>query len=247
MTSLVDAAVETGCCCRHTGNELHAPRRVCSTDPPQRWSEYEHLVPLHAQHAALPEGHVDRERLRAELIAGYLPVARNIARRYGNRGESLDDVQQVAAVGLVLAVDRFQPGLGFDFLSFAVPTITGEVLRHFRDRTHAIRIPRRLRTLQAMIYAAAAELEQRNGRSARPSEIAERLGVDLEVVIEALAAQGAGRPGSLDEPAREVRLGTVHARDVPDLCPDGGGDRGSHRYSEAGPRRTAYAGHAGQE
>jgi RNA polymerase sigma-B factor len=71
---------------------------------------------------------------------------------------------------LVLAVGRFEPGLGSDFLSFAVPTITGEVLRHFRDRTHAIRVPRSLRSLQARIYRAGAELEQRNGRSARPSE-----------------------------------------------------------------------------
>ena len=202
-TSFLDDAVQTGCCCRHnpdTGDALHAPMQVCSTNPAERRSEYEHLVPLHAKHAALPEGDADRERLRAELIAGYLPVARNIARRYGNRGENLDDVEQVASVGLVLAVDRFQPGLGFDFLSFAVPTITGEVLRHFRDRTNAIRVPRRLRALQTMIYTAAAELEQCNRRSARPSEIAERLGVDLEVVIEGLAAQGAGRPQSLDEP-----------------------------------------------
>jgi RNA polymerase sigma-B factor len=80
-----------------------------------------------------------------------------------------------------------------------VPTITGEVLRHFRDRTSAIRVPRRLRALQVRIYGAGAELEQRNGRSARPSEIAERLGVDLEAVIEAVATQGVGRPGSLDE------------------------------------------------
>jgi DNA-directed RNA polymerase sigma subunit (sigma70/sigma32) len=131
-------------------------------------------------------------------------VARNIARRFRNRGENPDDIEQVASVGLVLAVDRFHPGLGFDFLSFAVPTITGEVQRHLRDRTNAIRVPRRLRALQAQIYQAGAELEQRNRRSARPSEIAERLGVELEVVIEGLAAQGVGRPGSLDEPDRDA-------------------------------------------
>ena len=100
----------------------------------------------------------------------------------------------------MLAVDRFEPGREFDFLSFAVSTISGEVLRHFRDRTNAIRVPRRLRALQVMIYQVGAELEQSNGRSARPSEIAKRLGVDLEFVIEALAAQGTGRPRSLDEP-----------------------------------------------
>ena len=78
------------------------------------------------------------------------------------------------------------------------------ILRHFRDRTNAIRVPRRLRALQAKIYAVGGELEQSNGRSARPSEIAERLGVELEVVIEGLAAQGIGRPSSLDEPDRDA-------------------------------------------
>jgi RNA polymerase sigma-B factor len=181
-----------------------------STGPSDRRTGYEHLAPLHAKHAALPEGHVDREQLRAELIAGYLPVARNIAHKFGYRGECPDDLEQVASVGLVLAVDRFEPGRGVDFLYFAVPTITGEVLRHFRDRTNTIRVPRRLRALQAMIDYTAAELEQRNGRSARPSEIAERLGVDVEFVIEGLAARGAGRPRSLDEP---------------DLSGDGSSDR----------------------
>ena len=90
---------------------------------------YEHLAPLFAQYAALPQGDPRRERLRTELIAGYLPVARNIARRYSRRGEPSQDVEQVASVGLVLAVDRFDPGRGIDFLSFAIPTINGEVLR----------------------------------------------------------------------------------------------------------------------
>jgi RNA polymerase sigma-B factor len=146
------------------GRPLPDPGQVGPTGPADRRTEYEHLAPLHARYAALPDGHPDRARLRAELIAAYLPVARNIARKYGNRGENLDDVEQVASVGLVLAVDRFEFGRGFDFLSFAVPTITGEVLRHFRDRTSAIRVPRRLRALQVRIYEAGAELEQRNGR-----------------------------------------------------------------------------------
>jgi RNA polymerase sigma-B factor len=106
-------------------------------------------------------------------------------------------------MGLVLAVDRFEPGRGFDFLSFAVLTITGEVLRHFRIGPTRSGVPRRLRALKAMIYHAAAELGQHNGRAARPSEIAQRLGVDLEVVLEGLAAHGAGYTRSLDEPARD--------------------------------------------
>jgi RNA polymerase sigma-B factor len=167
---------------------------------PVRRTGYEHLAPLFAEHAALPEGHPRRERLRAELIAGYLPVARHIAHRYGYRGEHPQDLEQVASVGLILAVDRFDPGRDIDFLFFAVPTITGEVLRYFRDRATTIRLPRRLRTLQGQIYDAAADLAQRLGRAARPSEIARHLNVDVETVLEALAAQGAGHTASLDEP-----------------------------------------------
>jgi RNA polymerase sigma-B factor len=162
---------------------------------------YEHLAPLFAERTALPEGHPRRERLREELIAGYLPVARHIARRYRHRGEPPQDLEQVASMGLILAVDRFDPGRGIDFLSFAVPTITGEVLRHFRDRVHTIRVPRRLREVQSRICDAAGELAQRHGRAARPSEIARHLRVDVEIVLEGLAAHGAAHTWSLDEPA----------------------------------------------
>jgi RNA polymerase sigma-B factor len=162
---------------------------------------YEHLAPLFAEYAALPHDDPRREPLRTELIAGYLPVARNIARRYSRRGEPPQDVEQVASVGLVLAVDRFDPGRGIDFLSFAIPTINGEVLRHFRDRVHTIRPPRRLRELQSRIYDAAAELSQWHGRAPRPSEIARHLELDVEIILEALAAQEAAHTASLDAPA----------------------------------------------
>jgi RNA polymerase sigma-B factor len=165
--------------------------------------DYGQLALLFAERAGLPDGHPRRERLRQELIAGYLPVARHIARKYSFRGEQLADLEQVASVGLVLAVDRFDPGRDVDFLSFAVPTVTGEVLRHFRDRASTIRVPRRLRQLQARIYDAAGELAQRHGRAARPSEIARHLGLEREVVLEGLAAQGARHTASLDEPARD--------------------------------------------
>jgi len=177
--------------------ETASPRQ-----PAQR-HEYDHLALLFAERAGLPDGDPQRERLRAELIAGYLPVARHIAHKHTLRGELHDDLEQVASVGLVLAVDRFDPGRGVDFLSFAVPTITGEVLRYFRDRATTIRLPRRLRQLQSQIHDAATELAQRDGRAARPSEIARHLGVDVEVVLEGLAAQGAGHTSSLDEPARD--------------------------------------------
>jgi RNA polymerase sigma-B factor len=164
---------------------------------------YAHLAPLFIERAGLPDGHPRRERLRRELIAGYLPVARHIARKYHARGHHLDDLEQVAAVGLVLAVDRFDVGREVDFLSFAVPTINGEVLRYFRDRTTMIRLPRRLRQLQGQIHDAVAELSQRHGRAPRPSEIARHLGVEVEVVVDGLAARGTGYVASLDEPASD--------------------------------------------
>ncbi len=162
--------------------------------------DYEHFAPLFLACRALPAAHPLRSRLRKDLIAGYHPVALHIARKYTYRGENLDDLEQVATLGLILAVDRFEPDRGINFLSFAVPTITGEVLRYFRDRSAPIRVPRRLRALKGMIYDATAELSQRLGRAPRPSEIAEELDVDVEFVLEALAAESASHALSLDEP-----------------------------------------------
>jgi RNA polymerase sigma-B factor len=161
---------------------------------------YEHLAPLFVERAALPGDDPRRLDLRNALVCGYTPVARHIAHRHGHRGENPDDLEQVATVGLILGVDRFQPGRGVEFLSFAMPTITGEVLRYFRDRASTIRVPRRLRALQTSIDAAAAELAQRHGRAARPSEIARHLGVHRDVVLEGLEARYAGHTSSLDEP-----------------------------------------------
>jgi RNA polymerase sigma-B factor len=193
----------------HTPNDATVPRHASPEQaPPERRHGYEHLAPLFAERAALPDGHPRRAQLRAQLIAGYLPVARHIAHRYGYRGEHFQDLEQVASVGLILAVDRFDPGRDIDFLSFAVPTITGEVLRHFRDRAAPIRVPRRLRALQGQIYDAAGELAQAHGRAARPSEIARHLRLDVEDVLEGLAARGAGHTSSLDEPGRRDEDGS---------------------------------------
>jgi RNA polymerase sigma-B factor len=172
------------------------------TDCP-RPNGYEHLAPLFAERVALPDADPRRHRLRDDLVGGYLPVAQHIARKYRHRGESPDDLTQVARLGLVLAIDRFDPCRGVDFLSFAVPTINGEVQRYFRDRVMIIRLPRRLRELHSLICDAAGELAQRHGRSARPSEIATVLGLELETVLEGLQSQNGGYTFSLDEPARD--------------------------------------------
>jgi RNA polymerase sigma-B factor len=171
---------------------------VAPSSPPHA---YERFGRLFVERDRLPCDDPRRRQLRGELIAGYRPVAQHIARRFGHRGENLDDVEQVATVGLILAVDRFDPARMIDFLSFAVPTITGEVLRYFRDRSTPIRVPRRLRQLQGMIYETSADLAQRHGRAPRPTEIAAAMGVDLEVVLEGLASYGTATVFSLDEPA----------------------------------------------
>ena len=168
-------------------------------EPLRPGAEYAHLAPLFAERAALPPGHPQRELLRDALITGYLPVARNIARRYAHRGDNLDDLEQVATLGLIGAVDRYEPGRGVDFLSFAVPTISGEVRRHFRDRTRTIRIPRRITQMQAALHECTTELTQRLGRAPRPSELAQALGVPLDEVIEVLQAHHAAYPSSLDD------------------------------------------------
>ena len=164
-----------------------------------RDSDYAHLTPLFVEFAALPAGHPDRVALRNKLVTGYLPVVQHIARRFAGRGEPVDDLEQAGTVGLLNAVDRFEPERGIDFLSYAVPTITGEVRRHFRDRTWSMRVPRRLKDLQSSINGAVGPLSQELGRAPRPSEIAARLGIATEEVVEGLDAQQAYRSTSLDE------------------------------------------------
>ena len=126
-------------------------------------------------------------------------MVQHIARRFAGRGEPVDDLEQAGTVGLLNAVDRFEPDRGIDFLSYAVPTITGEVRRHFRDRTWSMRVPRRLKDLQSSINGAVGPLSQELGRAPRPSEIAAHLGIATEEVVEGLDAQQAYRSSSLDE------------------------------------------------
>lgn len=144
-------------------------------------------------------------RLRDEVVQLNLVVARAVARRYRGRGELLDDLEQVAALGLVKAVRSFDPAQGNDFLSYAVPTIRGEVKRHFRDYSWAVRPPRRVQELQPRITAASCELVPELNRSPTTDEVAERLGVHVDDVIEALTSDGCFHPSSLDAPPAGFR------------------------------------------
>jgi len=188
---------------------------------PSRDGGYAHLIPLLVEHASLPTSDPRRYELRAELVDGYLPVARHIARRFAHRGEPLDDLVQVASLGLLFAIDRFNPELGKDFLAFAIPTVQGEVRRHFRDRGWSMRVPRRLKDLHVSINAAVSELSQRRGRAPRPSEIAELLGIPVADVLEGLQASSAYRASSLDEElSREPERGSSLGDQLGALDPD---------------------------
>jgi RNA polymerase sigma-B factor len=142
----------------------------------------------------------DSRDLTDRLIETNAGVARSMAGRYRNRGIDLDDLEQVALLGLTKAAQRFDPTAGHDFLSYAVPTIRGELRRHFRDAGWMVRPPRRVQDLQARIARAQDELEPQLGRSPRPSEVAQHLDVELDDVVEALAADGCFTPTSLDGP-----------------------------------------------
>ncbi|WP_067903402.1 SigB/SigF/SigG family RNA polymerase sigma factor [Nocardia vaccinii] len=140
-----------------------------------------------------------REELRTEIIRLCLPLAEHIALRYTGRGESYEDLYQVAQLGLVLAVDRFDVARGTSFLSFAVPTIMGEVRRYFRDSTWATRVPRRLKDLQSLVGPATERLAQDLERMPNARELATELSADLVDVSQALVAGNAYRSSSLDE------------------------------------------------
>jgi RNA polymerase sigma-B factor len=160
---------------------------------------YEHLTPLFSELAGLDQDDPRRAELRDELVTGHLPVAEHIARRFAHRGETGEDLVQVATVGLINAVDRFDPDRGTDFLSFAVPTVMGEIRRYFRDSSWSVRVPRRLKELHLAITAAGNELSQQLGRAPTPSEIATRLGMTKDEIYEGLEAGNAYHSVSLDD------------------------------------------------
>jgi RNA polymerase sigma-B factor len=144
-------------------------------------------------------------RAREQLIARYLPLARRLARRYQHTDEPLEDLVQVASIGLVKAVDRFDSSREVMFSSYAVPTILGELKRHFRDRTWSVRVPRDLQELALRVDQTLTRLSAGRRKAPTVAEIAVAVGVSEEQVLDAMEAMGAYRASSLDAPrsARE--------------------------------------------
>jgi RNA polymerase sigma-B factor len=140
----------------------------------------------------------ERRQLEDQIVEVNLQIALDVARRYRSRGVPVEDLEQVACLGLVKAARGYDPERATDFLSYAVPTIRGEVRRYFRDHGWTVRPPRTVQQAQARITAVESDLCQELGRAPRPTEIAERLELDLDLVVEALAANGCFSPTSLD-------------------------------------------------
>ncbi len=152
--------------------------------------------------------------LREELAVRYSPLAESLARRYANRGERLEDLQQVAYLGMLKALDGFDDIRGTSFRAYAEPTILGEIRRHFRDKRWAMRVPRDLKEALPKIRAAVDELSKDLGREPGTAEVAEEAGIEEDIVIDALDAAEASRPASLDAP---VATGEPDAATIGDL------------------------------
>ncbi len=148
--------------------------------------------------ASVAADSMEFQRQRDKIVERCLPLADHIARRFEGRGEPRDDLVQVARVGLVNAVIRFDVEAGTDFVSFAVPTIMGEVRRHFRDNSWSVKAPRRLKELHLRLGAATAELSQRLGRAPTATELAAELGMDRAEVVEGLVAGSSYNTLSID-------------------------------------------------
>src|SRR5215208_2864644 len=154
---------------------------------------FRHLMTLDEQSS-------EYSRRREVIIERCLPLAEHIARRFKNRGETFEDLVQVARMGLVQAVNRFDVDNGADFLAFAVPTIMGEVRRYFRDHGWSVKVPRRMKELGAQLKRSREELTQQLGRAPTASEIARDMAIDREEVVQAQIAYSAYSTFSSDAP-----------------------------------------------
>jgi RNA polymerase sigma-B factor len=175
-----------------------APARQSQTSRPQR-------------HDRAAERELERQLLiryhragdlaaREEIVERFLPFARDLARRYTYTDEPFDDLAQVASLGLIKAIDRFDPDRGAKFTSFAAPTILGELKRHFRDKGWALHVPRDLQERALAVAREAEALSKELGRSPKPREVARVLGCSVEEVLEAQQAAGSYEAASLDAP-----------------------------------------------
>jgi RNA polymerase sigma-B factor len=155
---------------------------------------------MFADLAAMAADDPRRRPIRDQLVEMHLPLVEYLARRFRNRGEPYDDLVQVATIGLIKSIDRFDLERGVEFSTYATPTIVGEVKRHFRDKGWAIRVPRRLQEMKLALTKATSELSQRNGRAPTVAELAAHLEISEDEVLEGLESSNAYSAISLDAP-----------------------------------------------
>lgn len=157
------------------------------------------------------------EEAREQLIVSHLNLVRFLASKFKNRGEPIDDLIQVGTIGLIKAIDRFDPARGLEFTTFATPTIMGEIKRHFRDKGWSVRVPRRLQELSAKVNQATDDLTRELQRPPSVAEVAERLGASVDEVLEAMESssaynsvplEGAGQSAAEDAPSIIDRYAT---------------------------------------
>lgn len=152
---------------------------------------------LLSEFARLDTGDPSRAAVRDELVTMHLPLVQHLARRYRDRGESLQDLVQVGTIGLIKSVDRFDLARGVEFSTFATPTILGEIKRHFRDKSWAMTVPRRLKELSAQVSTCTDDLTRTLNRSPTAREVAEALGITQEDVLDAIETRHAYSTTSL--------------------------------------------------
>ena len=169
------------------------PTRTTSTD-----DSYDDVVDMFVVLRQLPAESHEYQRQRERIVTRCLALADHVASHFARRGENLEDLTQVARLGLMNAVNRFDPSKGPSFIGFAVPTMMGEVRRYFRDYSWGMRVPRRLRELHVQISRATSDLAQQLGRAPTAGELAQLLEVPREEIVECLVAGDAYRLESLD-------------------------------------------------
>jgi RNA polymerase sigma-B factor len=168
-----------------------------------------------------------RAVLRDELVTMHLPLVKHLARRFGERGESHDDLVQVGTIGLIKAVDRFDVDRGVAFSTYATPTVVGEIKRHFRDKGWSVRVPRRLQEVRIAIGRATAQLSQDLGRGPTVRELAAHIGITEDEILEGIEAAHSYSALSLDGAA-----GGESESDTPSLADRLGGDDAALRHVE---------------
>jgi RNA polymerase sigma-B factor len=191
----------------------------------------EELRELHRRYKETTDP-AERDRIRAQLVDSYHDFVYFLARKFANRGEPLEDIVQVGYLGLIKAIERFDPDLGYEFTTFATLTVAGEIKRYFRDKGTAIRFPRRLQELHQSVVRVNEQMKNELGREPTVGELADRLGVTPDDVTDAMEIGPAYVPLSLDQPigstdgdnrtvaeqvgGEDPELGRVEMRDVLD-------------------------------